>query len=168
LGVLKGLIKAGADLNKLDRECFSPLSVAIRESFNEGAKELIEAGADVNLGGGVLGSPLHIAVARMELQLCSLLAKMGASVDVTDIDGHTPLHFVMNSFTKQESKCKAIADILITSGAKPNVRNNDLFAPIHQAARKGNLEGIRWIKMTNEILKEMVMETFDLNLPGGP
>ena len=72
----------------------------------------------------------------------------------------------MNIFNKNETKYRAIAESLVMSGAKPNSKNKELWAPLHIAARRGQLEAIKWAKMVNEILIELNMETFDFNLPG--
>jgi ankyrin repeat protein len=85
----------------------------------------------------VYGSALHLAVVRAELQLIDLMIKRGAEVNLIDADGNTPLHFIMNVFTKSESKYRAIAESLVMSGAKPNSKNKELWAPLHIAARKG-------------------------------
>ena len=73
----------------------------------------------------------------------------------------------MNVFSKSETKYRAIAESLVMSGAKPNYKNKEFWTPLHIAERKGQIEGIRWAKMVNEILKELGMETFDFNMPGG-
>jgi ankyrin repeat protein len=72
----------------------------------------------------------------------------------------------MNVFNKNETKYRAIAESLVMSGAKPNSKNKELWAPLHIAARRGQLEAIKWAKMVNEILLELNMEIFDFNLPG--
>ncbi|CDW72568.1 leucine rich repeat family protein [Stylonychia lemnae] len=167
LGVIKSLILSGCDLNILDKDQCTPLCVAIREFKFDAAKLLIESGADVNIGGGIYGSALLLAVVRTDLQLVDMMIKRGAEVNIIDKDGNTPLHFIVNVFSKSETKYKAIAESLIMSGARPNQKNRDLWAPLHVAARKGQIEVIRWAKMANEILKELKMEIFDFNLPGG-
>jgi ankyrin repeat protein len=86
---------------------------------------------------------------------------------VIDVDGNTPLHFIMNVFSDGETKYRAIAESLIMSGAKPNIKNKELWAPLHIAARKGQVEAISWAKMINEIMSELDMEGFDFNIPGG-
>lgn len=98
---------------------------------------LIEAGADTNAGGGIYGSALHLAVVRTNLLLTDMMIKRGAEVNVSDSDGNTPLHFIMNVFSKNESKYKAIAECLVMSGAKANGRNIEGWTPLHIAARKG-------------------------------
>ena len=98
---------------------------------------LIEAGANVNIGGGIYGSALHLAVVRTNMMLTDMMIKRGAEVNVADSDGNTPLHFIMNVFSKNESKYRAIAECLVLSGAHPNAKNIELWAPVHIAARKG-------------------------------
>jgi ankyrin repeat protein len=66
-----------------------------------------------------------------------MMIKRGADVNVVDADGNTPLHFIMNVFSKNETKYKAIAECLVMSGAKPNAKNNEMWSPLHIAARKG-------------------------------
>jgi ankyrin repeat protein len=53
------------------------------------------------------------------------------------------------------------------SGAKVNIKNNDNWAPIHIAARKGQEKGIQTIIRLNSILKDKGLEQFDLNVAGG-
>ena len=154
-------------MDVLDKDECTPLCIAIRDQQFGIAKILIEAGADVNLGGGIYGSALHLAVVRANMFLADLMIKRGAEVNVVDCDGNTPLHFIMNVFSKSESKYRAIAESLVMSGSKPNSKNKELWAPLHIAARKGQIEAIRWAKMVNEILIELDMEPFDLNIPGG-
>ncbi len=74
---------------------------------------------------------------RTNLLLADMMIKRGAEVNVSDSEGNTPLHFVMNVFSKNDTKCKAIAESLVMSGAKPNSKNKELWAPVHIAARKG-------------------------------
>jgi ankyrin repeat protein len=66
-----------------------------------------------------------------------MMIKRGAEVNVVDSDGNTPLHFIMNVFSKNESKYRAIAECLVLSGSKPNSKNLEMWSPIHIAARKG-------------------------------
>ncbi len=66
-----------------------------------------------------------------------MLIKRGAEVNVFDNDGNTPLHFIMNVFSKTDTKYRAIAESLVLSGAKPNSKNKEMWAPLHIAARRG-------------------------------
>ena len=138
LGVVRGVIGApGVDLNVMDKDECTPLCIAIRDFHFEAATLLLEAGADVNIGGGLYGSALHLSVVRTNLQLTAAMIKRGAEVNVVDGDGNTPLHFIMNVFSKAETKYRSIAESLIMSGAHPNRKNKEQWAPLHIAARKG-------------------------------
>jgi ankyrin repeat protein len=111
---------SGIDLNILDKDDCTALCIAIRELKFEAAKILIESGADVNIGGGIYGSAMHLAVVRNNHLLTDMMIKRGAEVNVADAEGNTPLHFIMNVFSKSETKYKAIAESLVMSGARPN------------------------------------------------
>lgn len=107
-------------MNIVDKDDCTPLCVAFRDFKFDAAKILIESGADVNVGGGIYGSALHLAVVRTNRLLTDMMIKRGAEVNVVDHDGNTPLHFILNVFSKSETKYKAIAEMLVMSGAKPN------------------------------------------------
>ena len=94
------------------------------------------------MGGGIFGSPMHLAVVKLEVWIVKKLLMRGADVNKADCDGNTPLHLVMNVFSKNSQKCMSICELLITHGAKANMKNNDNWAPIHIAARKGQEKGI--------------------------
>ena len=94
----------GANTNVLDKDNCTPLCLAIREENFEGAFILINSpGIDINLGGGIFGSPMHLAVVKLEIALVrALISKPGLKTDMNkvDCDGGTPLHQVMNVFSK--------------------------------------------------------------------
>ena len=169
IGFVRALLSTSwVSLDLMDKDECTALCIALREQHFDIARLLVEKGCDVNMGGGIFGSALHLAVVRSNLALVDLLIKREAEVNVIDRDGNTPLHFIMNSFSKGETKYRAIAESLVMSDAKANSRNKELWSPLHIAARKGMLEAIRWAKMINEIMHELDMEGFDFNFPGGP
>ena len=73
----------------------------------------------------------------------------------------------MNVFSKNPKKCAYITEILVMSGAKVNIKNNDNWSPLHLAVRKCQDKGIETIIKMNEQLREKGMEEFDINLTGG-
>lgn len=148
-GVLEGLLLGKAETNLLDKDNCTPLCLAIREENFEAAVILINAKVDVNLGGGIFGSPMHLAVVKLEVWIVKKLIMNNADVNKPDCDGNTPLHLLMNIFSKNPQKCASIAELLIMNGAKVNIKNNDNNAPIHLAARKGQEKGIQTIIRLN-------------------
>lgn len=101
IGVVEGLLLGKASPNTLDKDNCTPLCLAIREDRFDAAIILINApGVDVNLGGGIFGSPMHLAVVKLEVWIVKKLLLKGADVNKADCDGNTPLHLVMNVFSK--------------------------------------------------------------------
>lgn len=135
-GVLAGLLLGKVDPNKLDKDNCTPLCLAIREENYDGATLLINSDVDVNLGGGIYGSPMHLAVVKLEIWIVRALILKKADVNKVDCDGNTPLHQVMNVFSKNPKKCSYIAETLVLNGAKVNIKNNDNWSPLHLAVRK--------------------------------
>lgn len=143
VGVVEGLLLGKANPNTLDKDNCTPLCLAIREDRFDAAVILIgAAGVDVNLGGGIFGSPMHLAVVKLEVWIVKKLLMRGADVNKADCDGNTPLHLVMNVFSKNAQKCMNICELLITHGARANIKNNDNWSPLHIAARKGQEKGV--------------------------
>jgi ankyrin repeat protein len=124
------------DMNVLDKDQCTPLCLAIRQENYSSALSLIEGGADVNKGGGIFGSPLHLAIVRLKLQIIEALVQKGAKLSKRDSDGNTPVHLIMNIFSKNPERCCYILDILLFNGAKINDRNFDYWAPLHIAVKK--------------------------------
>jgi ankyrin repeat protein len=89
-----------ADANLLDKDNCTPLCLAIREENFDCASRLINSNVDVNLGGGIFGSPMHLAVVKLEIWIVRALILKGADVNKVDCEGNSPLHLVMNVFSK--------------------------------------------------------------------
>jgi ankyrin repeat protein len=101
VGVVEGLLLGKANPNTLDKDNCTPLCLSIREDKFDTAVILINSsGVDVNLGGGIFGSPMHLAVVKLEVWIVKKLLMRGADVNKADCDGNTPLHLVMNVFSK--------------------------------------------------------------------
>ena len=86
----------------------------------------------------------------------------------TDCDGKTPLHFVMNLFSKNPEKCCFIAELLLLNGAKVNLADSDNWTALHTAVRKGQIKGVRTIlRLNQKVCPANRLERFDLNAVGG-
>mmetsp|Transcript_44668 Transcript_44668/g.103186 ORF Transcript_44668/g.103186 Transcript_44668/m.103186 type:complete len:1152 (-) Transcript_44668:26-3481(-) len=145
VGVAVSLAESGSKCDSLDCEGYSPLLVAVREEHPDIATALVRIGVDVNKGGGLFGSPLHVATVNFDPHMVFLLIKGRADVNQTDADGNTPLHVLMSVFDKGGKRAGAIGQILLRHGADCNLMNSDKWAPLHLAARRGQLRGICFV-----------------------
>lgn len=80
----------------------------------------------------------------------------------------------MTIFSKNPDRCAYILDLLVYNGASVNKYNNDNWAPIHTALRKGQESAIKAIITINQKIKAHALSTmntkreaFDLNLQCG-
>lgn len=145
VGVAVALAERGTKCDSLDCEGYSPLLVAVREEHPDIASALVRVGVDVNRGGGLFGSPLHVATVNFDPQMVVLLIRGRADVNQTDADGNTPLHVLMSVFDKGGKRAGVIGQILLRHGADCNLMNSDRWAPLHLAARRGQLRGICFV-----------------------
>lgn len=116
-GVIEGLLLDKANTDLLDKDNCTPLCIAIRQENYVAAQSLINGGCDVNIGGGIFGSPVHLAVVKLKLSIIEALIHKKADLSRTDSDGSTPLHLVMNIFSKNPEKSKSILEVLVFNGA---------------------------------------------------
>jgi ankyrin repeat protein len=128
---------------------------------------LIDGGADVNLGGGIFGSPVHLAIVRLQISIIQSLIDKGADLNKQDSDGNTPLHLVMNIFSKNPERCCHILELLAMNGANLDQKNNDQWAAIHTAVRKGQEKGVNAIIKLNKKMQLINQNGFNLNASGG-
>lgn len=145
VGVAVALAENGSKCDSLDCEGYSPLLVAVREEHPDIADALVRVGVDVNRGGGLFGSPLHVATVNFDPQMVMLLIRGKADVNQTDADGNSPLHVLMSVFDKGGKRAATIGKILLQHNADCNMMNSDKWAPLHLAARRGQLRGIAFV-----------------------
>lgn len=167
IGVVKGLIEAGCELDLMDIDDFTPLVIGLRENNVHVAKVLVQAGARLDLGGGSFGSVLNLAVIKSEPWLVKAIIQAGIDVNVKDCEGNSCLHHLMTVHKKHKHRNALIADMLVEAGVELNVLNQEKWAAVHIAARKGQSAAFRWIANKNIFLKQQGKEGFDLDLLGG-
>jgi len=144
-GVINGLLMDKAATDVLDKDQCTPLCLAIRQENFQAAQFLIDGGADVNKGGGIFGSPLHLSIVRLSDQIVQSLIEKNADLNILDQYGNSPMHLIMNIYSKNPTHCGVILDKLMQKGAQLNIYNDDNWAPIHIAVRKGQEAAIKAI-----------------------
>lgn len=101
----------------VNKDGFSPLTLACYKGNNEVAKLLIESGCDINQKSG-MGTPLMAAVVKGNVEIVSLLLNKKAEVNSVDDNGTTALLYA-TMFKNRE-----IASLLIKAKADPNTKDN--------------------------------------------
>lgn len=128
-------VEAGANVNAIDEEGFSPLMLVAFRGNRDIAEYLLGMGADVNQPNarGVL--PLHYAALTGNVQMCELLYLNGCEVDAPIYDGlaWVPLHCAAYS-----GKADAF-EFILGVGANVKIRDAEGFMP-HEVAPRGSEE----------------------------
>lgn len=149
------LISRGADVNAIDDGGFTPLKMAVIRGHLKIAERLIEHGALINPVDIVSMSPLHLAAAAGQVEIAKMLIAKGAVVNAQTMDyiqewawvtisgttyneqsvssrriieGRTPLHLAARNGHRE------MAELLIASGAKVDLQDNNSSTALHFAA----------------------------------
>jgi Ankyrin repeats (many copies) len=125
--ILNSLIKAGADVNAVNRFGLTPLHQAAHDHI--AVAVLIAAGADVNSRCKYGTTPLHTAASRRAADSVAAMAAAGADVNATMKDGCTPLHLAAKvlsddiRYGSPESAAKLVDTVveLLKVGADPSL-----------------------------------------------
>ena len=93
---------------------------------------------------------MHLAVAKLDVESVRLLIKNGAEINVKDSSsGDTPIHLLINVYSKNFTSAKQILEILAHNNADLNAKNNDLWTPLHLAVKKGSFDAIEALLTMN-------------------
>jgi len=109
---------------------------------------------------------LHKAIRMRNPTLVYKLLRYSINPKDTDEQGSNAFHILFSCFNKNSLQCGLIGDILCSKNIPINKLNNESWAPIHIAARRGNKECLEWVSYQNKLLKARGKEAFDINLPG--
>ena len=153
------LIDGGAEINRMDRNGYTPLHYAALHGNKDVALLLIKHGADINKINDWNGmtplisaltyghtqlahlfidlgaeTSLHHAATKGQKNYIRLLLSIGADPNLPDKDGYmgTPLIYAACSAHNTDT-----VKLLLDSGAKPNVANAYGCTALHSAASKG-------------------------------
>ena len=95
------------------------------------------------------------------------LHNLGISLDKLDVKGNNVFHILFSIFVNNYEQCAQIGNYFIEQGLNNyNNKNKDGWAPIHIAAKHGNLFCLEWIGFINKILLKKNKEIIDINITG--
>ncbi|XP_060518374.1 putative ankyrin repeat protein RF_0381 isoform X2 [Cylas formicarius] len=133
MAVINLLLESGSDINALDVEEKSVLTLSVRQGCEEVVKILVTNGARVNHEepGGL--TPLRLAVWSNNAAVVKILLNAGARI----IHSHHLLH---NAISNNNFK---VVKLLIEAGTALNVRDEHGYTPLMLACSRKNLSIIR-------------------------
>ncbi len=131
--IMQRLLGAGANVNVLNGERLTPLSIAIEshiatpDNILHNVNILIYHGANVNVEGESI-SPLYFACKNRKREIVETLLNEGANVNAATSRFHdTPLHIAIIRYNPD------IVTQLLAAGANVNARNLSGQTPLHLA-----------------------------------
>ena len=121
------LLKAGADVNAVNKDGWVALCLAVMQKHLEMAQLLLAHNADPNARDKDGQTPLYHAVMDGQREMAELLLANKADPNAKDKNGETPLHVAVSRGQKE------IAELLLANKADPNERDNSGRTPLDLA-----------------------------------
>ncbi|HEY3215150.1 MAG TPA: ankyrin repeat domain-containing protein [Candidatus Eisenbacteria bacterium] len=154
VGVAEALIRAGCDVNAVNKNRTSALFAAVEVGRADVANVLLAHGAKMDARDRRGVTPLHTAAGHRQTECVRTLLEHGAPVDAADVLKWTPLVYLANdSYSPKsavpDSQGVAVAALLIEHGANVNWKTSgggwgffreDYGTPLEFAARHGSAE----------------------------
>ena len=134
---IKKDLENGFNPNRKNTASMSPLHYSILLKKLNLAELLLEYKVDIDERNSIGYTALHKAVLRKNLKLAKLLLEKKAFADAKDLQDNTAL---LLSVDKDQDD---ITKLLLKHEADPNKINNNGYAPLHVAARKGKVKIVR-------------------------
>ncbi|KAJ5684595.1 uncharacterized protein N7477_000940 [Penicillium maclennaniae] len=142
------LLRHGAHPNSRNTVGQSALHYACMRDDRRIARNLLEKGADVNCSHNGW-RPVHEALFRNHFNLLRMILEYQPLLDVnaeSGANGKAPLHFAV---VKKNSE---ILKLLLRKRACPDIRMVEGITPLHLAAARGWIEGIRILAESNALI----------------
>lgn len=127
--VVKCLCDLGADMNQCDSLDETPIFLALQSrphpSKAATVQVLLDQGADANHINMLGETPLMFAASTWSVKLARLLIKHGANVHCKDIEGKTPLHWVITAHHPSSIEDpRKLIELFISHGIDVNARTS--------------------------------------------
>ncbi len=133
LDIVKHLIEMDTDVNFVDANGNSVLSLAAQHGHDKICELLLKNGANVNHINGKDDSVLFLAVCYRHIKTCKLLLKNGANANQADFEGYSPLIAATVVSKNAYEMCK----LLLKHGANVNHANDEGHTALTTAACNG-------------------------------
>jgi serine/threonine-protein phosphatase 6 regulatory ankyrin repeat subunit B len=119
ISLIRLLIKTGKlDIDKFNREGYTPLDLAIRQGFTKICKLLVKNKCNINLSDCEGYTPINIAVKYGFTKICKLLVKNKCNVDLSDYK------FIEHKIVVQDEIMESILRSSETNYDINNINNN--------------------------------------------
>ncbi len=141
--VVSVLLEHGADVKYSTPDGTTCLMVAAYSDQIETMRVLLAKGADPNTQSQSYSGPLWIAALKGQIQMGRMLLEHGAEVNQKGKGGTTPLLACLASpFAKEGEGNLEFVNLLLKSGAAPDLAGEDNGAPLMVAAANGDVSVI--------------------------
>ena len=137
------LYQHGAVVNVQGVYGYTPLHAASYGGQLDSLRWLLSHGADANtLSSKMSFTPLNEAVDGMQFEAIRVLLEHNADINLADINGKTPLYWVLSDFNARENFVDMVR-LLLEHGADPNICAINRITPLHEASSRGLVEAAR-------------------------
>lgn len=136
--ITKALIKAGADINLQGPNGNTALHIAISNERTRIVETLLDEKADITLQNNEKETALIKAIQFGQLDTIEKTISPD-TINLKDKYGWPPLHFAVNLQIKEPTEQQKIIDLLIESGAQPNLQDQQGLTALHLGIKNKNL-----------------------------
>ncbi|XP_026320695.1 protein fem-1 homolog B-like isoform X2 [Hyposmocoma kahamanoa] len=155
LGIVKRLVRAGANVNHATKTLSTPLRAACFDGRLDIVKYLVRHGADIHKANKYNNTCLMIASYKGHLDVVQFLLDSGAKVDERALCGATALHFAA------ECGHAAVVCALIDYNAKILTNENGM-TPLQCAAERARASVVEILAARPEVTRAQAIEAFEL------
>ncbi|XP_047997047.1 protein fem-1 homolog B isoform X4 [Leguminivora glycinivorella] len=155
LGIVKRLVRAGANVNHATKTLSTPLRAACFDGRLDIVKYLVRHGADIHKANKYNNTCLMIAAYKGHLDVVQFLLDSGARVDERALCGATALHFAA------ECGHAAVVCALIEHNAKILTNENGM-TPLQCAAERARASVVELLAGRPEVTRAQAIEAFEL------